>query len=175
MGKLSEEKFGRGRMSSREVATQPRLPPPLRGALWPAIFFGFNRKKFGRGRMPSRRICYANSSCQAGDLVRFFRNEKTSDEIRILHAIHSSGSLSSDFIGRGRIRTHGPRRGLLFSRQVQSAALPLFQNEDDILYDVKCLTQGNCSRNRTSFSVKRRMSLMSLRSMVSLSMPIPHA
>ncbi len=28
------------------LAEKPMLPPPLRGAPWAAIFFGFNRKKF---------------------------------------------------------------------------------------------------------------------------------
>lgn len=76
--------------------------------------------RFAMQGMPSRT---SSARCfRAGD---FFRVQPK--KIRILPR-NARRCVPSSF-GRGRIRTHGPRWGLLFSRQVQSAALPLFQNK----------------------------------------------
>ncbi len=75
--------------------------------------------------MPSRQICTADLSCQAGDLQRSCKfkscHGKPSSWLSFLPEFWKKNSEEVGF------EPTDPSQGLLFSRQVQSATLPLFQ------------------------------------------------
>lgn len=60
-------------------------------------------------------------------------------------------------IGRGGIRTPGPRSGLLFSRQTHSAALPLFQKVRTYIYFIWICQEVNyffrCLKLRLKYQI----------------------